>query len=448
MKHDYDLLVIGSGVAGHAPAVKCAKAGWRVGIAESGSVGGTCSLTGCNPKKVLVQAAETVERTRMIGKQALSGSVRIDWPRLIAFKRSFTDPIPPAREHAFKEAGITILQGRAGFADTNSVVVGDAKIGAGHIVVATGAKPRDLKIEGRTLITTSDRFMETEVLPKDVTFMGGGYISMEFSRVAAAAGARVTVLEMGSRPLAGFDEDLVDLLTEGLRASGITFRMNSEVASVKREHDHLVVHCRSDKGEFRLQTGMVVHGAGRVPDLDGLALDRGKVEYGARGIKVNEFLQSVSNSAVYACGDCADSGLMLSPVAEMEGAVVAHNLGNGNRLTADHAGTPSVVFTNPSLASVGLREGDARDRNFSFEVKFENTSSWSSSRRIGNKTAGFKTLVENKTGRLLGAHILGPHAEEVINVFALAMRYGLTAGQLKRAIWAFPTSCADIEDMV
>ncbi|MFC1833509.1 dihydrolipoyl dehydrogenase family protein [Thermodesulfobacteriota bacterium] len=447
MNSSYDLLVIGAGSGGYAPAMECAKEGRRVALVESGYFGGTCPVTGCNPKKVLVQAAEAVERTRMISNAALSGAVHIDWPRLIAFKRSFTDPIPKAREQSFKNAGVDTIHGRARFTGRNSVRVDDTEIQAEHIVISTGSKPRELRMDGANLVTTSDQFMETTSLPGRVTFMGAGYISMEFAHVAAVAGARVTVIGRGPRPLAGFDADLVDLLANGLRAAGITILDNTEVESITREADTLVVHCRADKS-LDVETDMVVHGAGRVPNLDGLDLKRGSVEYGPKGVVVNEYLQSVTNPAVYACGDCADSGLPLSPVAEMESVIVAHNLKNGNTLTADYTATPYVVFTNPPLAGVGMTTETVKASGRAFDEKFEDTSESVSSRRIGNRIAGYKVLTERDTGLILGAHIIGPHAEEVINVFALAMRYGLKAGQLKRSIWAFPTSCSAVEEMV
>jgi glutathione reductase (NADPH) len=194
---------------------------------------------------------------------------------------------------------------------------------------------------------------------------------------------------------------------------------------------------------------MVVHSAGRVPDIDDMNLEKAGIERGKKGILVNEYLQSVSNPMVYAAGDAADSGgLPLTPVATMEAHVVASNLLKGNHRQPNHLGVPTVVFTLPPLSSVGLQEDEAAKKGLKFNVKYEDTSGWYSSRRIGLKYSAYKTLVEVDTGRILGAHLLGAHAEEVINIFALAIRTGLKAEDLKTMIYAYPTSASDIGYMV
>jgi glutathione reductase (NADPH) len=192
---------------------------------------------------------------------------------------------------------------------------------------------------------------------------------------------------------------------------------------------------------------MVVHGAGREPNINGLDLmDAGDVKYTHRGITVNEYLQSVSNPAVYAAGDvAANMGLPLTPVASYDGAVVANNLIKGNTLKSNYNGLPSVVFTIPPLVSVGMQEKEAKDQGLRFKTKYEDTSSWASSRRVGETCAGFKVLVEEYTNRILGAHILGPHAEEIINIFSVAIRLGLTSKDLNDPIlYTYPTNSSDI----
>lgn len=196
-----------------------------------------------------------------------------------------------------------------------------------------------------------------------------------------------------------------------------------------------------------VEADMVVHGAGREPNINGLDLmDAGDVKYTHRGITVNEYLQSVSNPAVYAAGDvAANMGLPLTPVASYDGAVVANNLIKGNTLKSNYNGLPSVVFTIPPLVSVGMQEKEAKDQGLRFKTKYEDTSSWASSRRVGETCAGFKVLVEEDTNRILGAHILGPHAEEIINIFSIAIRLGLTTKDLNDPIlYTYPTNSSDI----
>lgn len=194
---------------------------------------------------------------------------------------------------------------------------------------------------------------------------------------------------------------------------------------------------------------MVVHAAGRVPEIDDLNLNTAGVEWDGRGVKVNEFLQSVSNPAVYAAGDAAASGgLPLTPVAGYEGMIVAANLLKGNHQKPNYLGIPTVVFTIPPLASVGLSEREAREQGLKFRVKKEMTSGWYSSRRVGETYSGFKVLVEEGTDRILGAHLLGGQAEEVINLFAVAMRSGMRATDLKDMLFAYPTHGSNLPYML
>ena len=194
---------------------------------------------------------------------------------------------------------------------------------------------------------------------------------------------------------------------------------------------------------------MVVHAAGREPEIDGLNLDTAGVEWDRRGVQVNEFLQSVSNPAVYAAGDAAASGgPPLTPVAGYEGVIVAANLLKGNHEKPKYLGIPTVVFTTPPLASVGLSEQEAREQGLKFRVKKEMTSSWYSSRRVGETYSGFKVLVEEGTDRILGAHLLGGQAEEVINLFAVAIRSGMRATDLKHMLFAYPTHGSDVPYML
>lgn len=221
------------------------------------------------------------------------------------------------------------------------------------------------------------------------------------------------------------------------------------MTGIERSRDGFVVHTSTGGAARRVESALVVHGAGRVPEIDDLGLDTAGVAWDRRrGVTVNEYLQSVSNPAVYAAGDAAASGgPALTPVAGYDGRVVATNLIEGNTVTPDYSIVPSVLFTLPPLASVGLREQAARERGLTFVTHHENTDGWYSSRRIGEDTSGFKVLVES-SGRVLGAHVLSPHAEEVINLFAVAMRAGMSAADLKSMLFGYPTSASDVLYMV
>ena len=447
----FDLVVIGTGSAASTIAYQCRSSGWRVAVVDSRPFGGTCALRGCDPKKILVGAAEVIDWThRMKGKGIRGAQVRIQWPELMRFKRSFTAPEPKHREAGFAKAGIAAFHGRARFVDPTAVQVGKNLLQGRHVVVAAGARPATLPIPGGEHLTTSEEFLELNALPRRIAFIGGGYISFEFAHIAARAGAHVTILHRGARPLGRFDPDLVDQLVERTRELGVDVQLRSEVKEIKSTATGLTVHASRAGETRRFKANLVVHGAGRVPEIDDLGLDVAGVQYDAtRGVTVNDYLQSVSNPAVYAAGDAAASGgPPLTPVAGYEGEIVAENLLKGNQRTPDYSGVPSVVFTVPPLATVGLSEQAAREQGLRVRISHQKTASWYSSRRVGEEYSGIKVLVEEGSGRILGAHLLGPQAEEVINLFAVAIRSGLTATDLNGMMFAYPTHGSDIWYMV
>jgi glutathione reductase (NADPH) len=342
------------------------------------------------------------------------------------------------------------FQETARFVGPSQVAVGNTVLTAARaIVVATGARPEDLPIEGRHHLVTSDQFLELPSLPPSIVFVGGGYISFEFAHVAARAGARVTIVHRGPRPLVEFDAGLVDLLTARTRALGVDVRFDTEVRAIEPIDARFRVTADARGGPTFIDADLVVHGAGRVPAVDRLALDDGGVRYSSAGIEVNRYLQSVSNPMVYAAGDCAATdGPALTPVAGYEGRVVAANLLEGNHRTPSYEAIPSVVFTLPPLAGVGLREDQARAQHVSFVAHRDDMSSWYSSRRVAEAFSAFNVLVEQPSRRIIGAHLLGPHADETINLFALAMQAGVTADQFKHMLWAYPTHASDTAYMV
>ena len=478
----YDLIVIGTGVAASTVAWECYSAGWKIAIIDSRPFGGTCALRGCDPKKVLVGAVEVIDWNHRMGDKGINNTkdIHIKWPELMRFKRSFTEPVPKTREEQFSNAGIATFHGHAHFTDATTIKVREEKKGdtdhvlnGKHILVATGAKPAKLNIPGEEYVTISDQFLELDYLPERIVFIGGGYISFEFAHIAARAGAKkITILHRSNKPLGQFDPDLVRQLIQSTRELGVDVQLQTEVKGIVRSSDNglavnafsIIEDDGSKKEERIIETDMIVHGAGRVPDVEGLDLEAARIEYDhKKGIKVNEYLQSVSNSAVYAAGDvtAGSGGPQLTPVATYDGKIVASNLLKGNHLKPNYKGVPSVVFTIPPLASVGLQERVAKEQGLHFRTNFQkNTSSWYSSRRIGESYSGFKVLIEeggedNTTcnygangGRILGAHLLGTHAEEIINIFVLAIRLGLSTTDIKDAIFSYPTKSSDISYML
>ena len=450
MERQFDLVVLGTGAAASTVATTCREAGWKVAIVDSLPFGGTCALRGCDPKKVLVGAAEALDwARRMQGKGFQGNGVRLDWSELMRFKRTFTDPVPKSREETFAQAGINAFHGRAHFLGRTSIEVNQQVLTSRYVVIATGAKPRKLSIPGEQYITTSDQFLDLDSLPQRILFIGGGYISMEFAHVSLRADRNVTILHRGKRLLEGFDPDLVQQLSEKTQHLGTDIQLQTEVKAIEKSDRGLQVHALVAGTERIFEADLVVHGAGRVPDIEDLNLTAAEVEAGDRGIKVNDYLQSTSNPAAYAAGDAAASGgPPLTPVAGYEGRIVAANLLKGNHVKPNYLGVPTVAFTIPPVASVGLSEQAARERALKFRTHREVTSSWYSSRRVGEDCSGFKVLIEDDSDRILGAHLLGPHAEEVVNLFAFAIATNARAGDLRERIFAYPTVASDIRYML
>jgi glutathione reductase (NADPH) len=451
MATSVDLIVLGTGAAAQTVAYTCRDAGWSVAVVDARPYGGTCANRGCDPKKVLVGISELADWSRrMQGRGVSTPDLSLVWPDVIRFKRTFTDPVPPSVEQSFAAAGITTLHGRARFIDRSTIRVGPDTMAGRHVVIATGARHAPLRIPGEEHLTTSTGFLDLDTLPRRIAFVGGGYIAMEFAHVAARASAQVHILHRGSRPLERFDADLVGQLVQATRDLGVDVQVNTTVEAIERRGNELIVHARAGDEARAVAADLVVHAAGRVPEIDDLGLaaaDVARAENG--GVSVNDYLQSVSNPAIYAAGDAvASGGFPFTPVASMQGGIVATNLLRGNTRIPDYAGIPSVVFTTPPLAWVGLDEATARAQGLHVRTRYEDTSGWYSSRRVALPYSGFKTLVEEGTGRILGAHLLGLHAEEVINIFGLAIRTGLRARDLKDMVYAYPSSASDISYMV
>lgn len=449
MKKNYDLVVIGTGTGASGVASRCRAAGWRVAVIDHLPFGGTCALRGCDPKKVLVGAAEAIDHSRrMRGKGIAGGEPAIAWNELIKFKRTFTEPVPAMKEKNFAKNGIDAYRGRAKFRGPRSVEVGGEVIEGRFILIAVGAVPMRLGIPGEEHIITSTEFLELDQLPKKIALLGGGFIAAEFADIAAQAGAQVTVLEQMDRMLTPFDPDLVGWLMEKFHETGINVRLKTRVTAVDKSGGGFSVRAFSNAKDEVFKADLVVHAAGRVPDLEPLDLAAAGVEGDKGRLRLNEFLQSVSNPAVYAVGDAALSGPPLTPVSSHDAKVAAANMLNGNHQKPNYLGVPSVAFTTPPIASVGLSEKQAREKEIKFRMQSEKASGWYTARRVAETTYGFKVLVEEGTNRVLGAHLIGPHADEVINVFALAIRKDLTAEDLRTTMFAYPTGASDISYMV
>ncbi|WP_411845661.1 NAD(P)/FAD-dependent oxidoreductase [Roseibacillus persicicus] len=442
----FDVIIIGSGTSAYYAATGLLAAKKKIAIIDERPFGGTCALRGCQPKKYLVANAEAVANAEHLVGKGIESAPRTDWKALQALKDEFLDGRSEEDLKDWQEQGVATFRHRATLSGPNEVTLDDGRqLTAEHIILATGSSPRPTNILGAEHIHISDDFLTLPELPRHITFIGGGYISFEFAHVAIRAGAQVTLLHRSDRPLNGFDSNMVDVVLAASREAGIDIVLEESAVSVEKTKSSYQV--TTSTGRI-IETDFIVSATGRVPNLSVLESDVGNVAHGRDGVEVNDHLQSTTNPAVYAIGDCADHGLMLATVADDHGKIVSRNILEGNTTAVVHSVVPSAVFTIPSLATVGLTEEQARSRGLDFRVKHGRPTGWPSSKRIGETHAAFKVLIDNKTDFILGAHLVRHNAAEVINLFALAMAYEIPAKDIANFLWAYPTSSSDIKSMV
>ncbi|MFP4580051.1 MAG: dihydrolipoyl dehydrogenase family protein [Candidatus Sumerlaeia bacterium] len=447
-----NLVIIGTGPAASRVVGKCGRAGWKVGIFDRLPYGGVCALRGCSPKKVFVKAAELRNwMVRMEETYSFDSVPQVNWQKLVAFKHRFTDPITPHAENAYEEMGLVHGVETASFQSPKSIKAGDEIYEAEHIVVATGSESRQLGIPGEEHLMHSEAFMDMDELPENILFIGAGYISMELSHFSARLGAKVKLIEALDRPLQNFDPDMVEKLVERGKEDGIDIDVNTKVKSIEKRGDHdYVVQAEKDGETVEYRANLLVHGAGRVPSVNSLDLEKGDVYYSEKeGIAVKPTLQSVSNPRVYAAGDVSATPTPpLTPVANYEGRIVAKNLLEDAEYEAEYGVVPTVAFTIPSIASVGLSEAKAREENRNIDVRQGDFSDQNTVRKIGENCAHYKIIIDKESDRILGAHLVGPNAHSDINLFTLAINQKATTHDYKANLFTFPTFGHDTRGMV
>jgi glutathione reductase (NADPH) len=443
----FDVIVIGTG-SGSSVAKRCAVAGKKTAIIDNQPFGGTCAIRGCDPKKVLVGLAHVLSLNKQLQGKGIETVATFSWKDLIEFKKSFTESKIPKTETGLKEAGVVTYHGRAKFIAENTIQINENILCAEKFVIANGAAPAKLSIPGDDLLIDSTAFLELEELPKEILFVGGGYIAFEFAHIVSRFGIKATIIHRGERPLKNFDGDLVKLLIKASEEVGIQIILNATVKSITKENNLFIVHAKQGNKELDISTSLAVHAAGRVADIFDMGLEKMNVSFNKRGVTVNDYMQSLSNGNVYACGDANDKGLPLTPVAAKEGIILAGNLLKGNHKKIEYGHIPSNVFTVPALGSVGLTEQEAKDKNLNYIIHLRETTDWYSSRQLNELASGFKVLVDKETDQIIGAHLLGPNAEEIINIFTLAMNAGIKSSDLKKTIFSYPTNASDIVYML
>ncbi|HEY1300405.1 MAG TPA: NAD(P)/FAD-dependent oxidoreductase [Stellaceae bacterium] len=445
----FDVVILGGGNAGMGVTVATREAGLRVAMLEPDLLGGTCPNRGCMPKKVLVAAAHALDEIARAGAHRIAiGRPSLDWAALIDREKAMIAGIPASLEAAMARRGVEVIRERGRFVGANAVAAGGEVLEARHIVVATGSTPRRLPFPGAELMIGSDEVLTERRLPASVVFVGGGVVALEFSHVYARAGAEVTILEALPQLLANMDADAVAQLRAATERIGVAVHAGVEVRRIERSGDRLRVVYVDAGAERAVTAERVVNGAGRVPNVEGLDLAAGDIAAERGHVALDAQLRSTGNPAVYVCGDAVPSTPQLSPIATYEGRIVGRNIVDGPSHTPDYASVPACVFTVPALASVGLTQRAAEENGIELRVAVNDMHEWLSGRTYAETAAWAKLLIDAKTDRIVGAHLFGHAGEELIHIFALAMKHGITAAEIKDFVFGFPTFAADIKSML
>ena len=445
----YDVLILGGGNAGFDVTEPTRAAGLRVAMVEERDLGGTCPNRGCTPKKVLVAAGHALHEIGQAHVHGISVSEpTLDWAALIDREKEMIAGIPDTLAETLEERGVDLFSDSARFVGRNKVRVGDRTIEAKHIVIATGSRPRPLPIQGSELMITSDEVLSEREQPGSVVFVGGGVIALEFSHVYARAGTKVTILEVASRLLPERDEDAVAQIRAESEHIGIEVHAGIKVARVERAGNRLRTVFGGNGKEGSVVSDRVVNGAGRIANVEHLDLDAGGVAHDGFKLTMDEFLRSTSNPSVYACGDVLSGPPQLSPLATYEGRIVGRNIVEGPKHEPDYASLPSAVYTVPALASVGLTEAQAREKGLEIKVTVNDMANWFSTRTHAETRAWAKVIVDEESDKIVGVHIVGHAAADLINIFGLAKKHGITASRLREFVYAYPSFSADIKYML
>ena len=447
--HTFDVVIIGGGNGGMGVTVPTRHAGLKVAMLEPAQLGGTCSNRGCTPKKVLVAAAHALDEIARAGAHHISvGPAKLDWAALIDREKHLIAHIPGSLTSAMERRGVHLVRAHGHFVTPNAVKAGGHIYEAEHIVIATGSKPRPLAFPGAELMITSDDVLSDREQPRDVVFVGGGVIAFEFSHVYARAGTKVTMLQAGGRFLNRHDADAVARILDETRRLGIDARGGIDVKRIEPAGDRLRVVFEEDGMERTVEADRVVNGAGRIANTDGLDLESGQVAIDHGRLSHDDYLRSTSNKAVWIVGDAVPDTAQLSPLATYEGRMVGQNIADGAKHKPDYAAIPACLYTIPTVASVGLTEEDARDRGLDIHVNVSDMREWLSGRTFNEPVAWAKVISERASGRIVGAHLVGHGGEELIHIFALAMKHGITTADFGDMVYAFPTFAADLRHMV
>jgi glutathione reductase (NADPH) len=438
---DYDLFVIGGGSGGVRAARMSAGYGARVGLAESDRLGGTCVIRGCVPKKLLVYASRFREDFEdATGYGWTVGEARFSWPQLITSKDREIARLEGVYRGLLEKAGVSIHEGRARFVDPHTIEIGSQRATAKHVLIATGGRPFVPGIPGRELAFTSNEAFHLAELPQRIVILGGGYIAVEFAGIFRGLGAEVTLAYRGPEFLRGFDDDVRHFLHAEMEKKGIRILLNAPPASIELQSDGArTVRLANGEG---LPADGVMFATGRVPNTDGLGLEAAAVECDGDGAVRVDALSRTNVPHIYAVGDVTHR-LQLTPVAIREGAAVASTLFGGKPTRADHADVPTAVFSQPPIGTVGLTESQALTRFGEIEVYKTDFRAMKHTLSGRDERTLMKLIVDAASQRIVGAHMVGADAPEIIQGIGIAVKAGLTKADFDATVGIHPTAAEE-----
>lgn len=440
----FDVVIIGAGPGGGALAYDLKAQNLKVSVVEENLWGGTCPNRGCDPKKVLISALDAKRHAEHLVGKGIQKAPEINWVDLMKFEKTFTDPVSSGTKKGLEDAGITVIDGSVKFKDAHTIQVGEKQIQADKFVIATGARPGILEIDGKKHFKTSTDFLKMPTMPKIITFVGGGYIAFEFAAIASAAGAQVHIVHHNDRPLKAFPKADVKRLISQLEENGVQFHFGVDVSRIDKNAQGFELV--SAQG-FSLQTNEVFCTAGRVPNDDALALEQAGVTYSKRGIQVNDHLQTTAEN-IFAIGDVVDkSQPKLTPVSGFEAQYLAGYLA-GNQAAITYPAIPTVVYGETRLAMVGIKASEAEKDADQFEIKDLDLTSWFTYRCLNEPLAHATVITSRKTGAVVGASLMSSEADDFINYFAMAINGQLTPENLKQTIFSYPTAASDLSYLI
>lgn len=444
-KFDFDLFVIGAGSGGVRAARIAAEHGARVAICESSRVGGTCVIRGCVPKKLLSYAAhfhEEFEDAAGYGWEI--GETKFSWSRLIANKDREIDRLNKVYLRLLDNASVTLYTGHGKLLDSHQVQVGEHTISADKILIATGGQPWRPEIPGAELSITSDEAFHLESLPERVVIVGGGFIACEFAAIFNGLGSEVIQVYRGEQILRGFDDDVRETLSAEMKKKGIDIVLQTNVTELSSLADGQINLKLDDGGELRADT--VMYATGRVPNVRGLGLRDAGVDVLPDGmIPVDEYSRTNLEN-VFAVGDVTNR-VALTPVALMEGHAFADSEFGGKPRAVNHQFIPSAVFSHPPVATVGLSEAEARIHYGELDVYKSVFKPMKHTLSGRDEKTMMKMLVQKSSGKVIGLHVVGMDAPEIVQGFAVAIKSGLTKEQFDLTTGIHPTAAEELVTM-